>query len=114
MILSKSKYKYIVDLTGIDVDMKWNADGAFIGTLVEKLPNDSTGDNANEGLIWSTFLAVPLLSRPLGPEAGERKFSGNQEAGDNTDSLGIWMDAYAHHTLVDSMGEFLFVDIQGK
>ncbi|KAF8498424.1 kinase-like domain-containing protein, partial [Gautieria morchelliformis] len=91
-------------------EMKWNADGAFLGTLVDKLPDLPAEQRSNQSLIWNVFLAVPLLE----PGATECKFSGNGDTGANSDYLGIWIDAFAHHTVVDSMGEYVFVDIQGK
>ncbi|KAF8507357.1 kinase-like domain-containing protein, partial [Gautieria morchelliformis] len=91
-------------------EMKWNADGAFLGTLVDKLPDLPAEQRSNQSLIWNVFLAVPLLE----PGATECKFSGNGDTGENSDYLGIWIDAFAHHTVVDSMGEYVFVDIQGK
>ncbi|KAF8487772.1 hypothetical protein JB92DRAFT_3130472 [Gautieria morchelliformis] len=90
-------------------EMKWNADGAFLGMLVDKLPDLPAEQRSNQSLIWNVFLAVPLLE----PGATERKFSGNGDTGENSDYLGIWIDEFAHHTVVDSMGEYVFVDIQG-
>ncbi|KAF8522040.1 hypothetical protein JB92DRAFT_2827696 [Gautieria morchelliformis] len=90
-------------------EMKWNADGAFLGTLVDKLPDLPAEQHSNQSLIWNVFLAVPLLE----PGTTERKFSGNGDTGENSDYLGIWIDTFAHHTVVDSMGEYVFVDIQG-
>ncbi|KAF8503873.1 hypothetical protein JB92DRAFT_2739215, partial [Gautieria morchelliformis] len=88
--------------------MKWNADGAFLGMLVDKLPDLPAEQHSNQSLIWNVFLAVPLLE----PGASERKFSSNRDTSGNSDYLGIWINAFAHHTVVDSMGEYVFVDIQ--
>ncbi|KAF8488989.1 hypothetical protein JB92DRAFT_3100950 [Gautieria morchelliformis] len=90
-------------------EMKWNANGAFLGTLVDKLPDPPAEQRSNQSLIWNVSLAVPLLE----PGATEHKFSGNGDTGKNSDYLGIWIDAFAHHMVVDSMGEYVFVDIQG-
>ncbi|KAF8498934.1 kinase-like domain-containing protein [Gautieria morchelliformis] len=90
-------------------EMKWNADGAFLGTLVDKLPDLPAEQRSNQSLIWNIFLAVPLLE----PGATERRFSGNGDTSENSDYLGIWINAFAHHTVVYSMGEYVFVDIQG-
>jgi hypothetical protein len=43
----------------------------------------------------------------------ERKFSGSTTAGYSIDVVGSAMDAYAHHTLVDSNGALLLTDLQG-
>jgi len=63
-------------------------------------------------LIFNTFLAAPLLATDETTE--ERKFSGNDEIASNTDPLGRAVDAYVHHTLVDSFGELLLADVQGN
>lgn len=55
---------------------------------------------------------MPLLD--LGDKTEERKFSGNEEIAQNIDPLGRVIDAYVHHTLVDSLGDILLVDVQGK
>lgn len=57
------------------------------------------------------FLAAPLLTTTGLYE--ERKFSGSDEAGNNIDTIGRTIDAYAHHILVDSGGTFLMTDLQG-
>ncbi|KAF8498936.1 hypothetical protein JB92DRAFT_3099348 [Gautieria morchelliformis] len=94
-------------------DIKWNADDAFLGCLVEPLAEVPAHEQSKQSLLYSTFLATPLLPFPVGPGGMEQKISGNGEVGENTDHIGIWVDAYMHHTLVDSEGEYLFVDIQG-
>ncbi|KAF8531372.1 kinase-like domain-containing protein, partial [Gautieria morchelliformis] len=93
--------------------IKWNADDAFLGCLVEPLAEVPAHERSKQSLLYSTFLATPLLPFPVGPGGMEQKISGNSEVGENTDHVGIWVDAYTHHTLVDSEGEYLFVDIQG-
>ena len=68
---------------------------------------------ANASLIFRDFLAMPLLD--LGGEnIKERKFSGNEEIALNIDPLGRVIDAYVHHALVDSLGDILLVDVQGR
>ncbi|KAF8495824.1 hypothetical protein JB92DRAFT_3146908 [Gautieria morchelliformis] len=94
-------------------DIKWNADDAFLGCLVEPLAEVPAHERSKQSLLYSTFLATPLLPFPVGPGGMEQKISGNGEVGENTDHVGIWVDAYTHHTLVDSEGGYLFVDIQG-
>lgn len=61
------------------------------------------------------FLAAPLLeTRDIEPGYKEVKYSGTDCAGQNTDTLGVAVDAFAHHTLVDSQGTLVFVDLQGS
>jgi hypothetical protein len=92
--------------------MKWNAEGAFIGTLVDPLPCGPTdGTNDNRNLVYDVFLATPLLS--TGSLYREVKFSGNEQPGNNEDMIGRVVDAYSHHVLVDSCFETLISDIQG-
>ena len=92
--------------------MRWNFNGAFIGVLETALPAaPAAEDNDNRSLVFSTFLATPLL--PSGPSYTEEKFSGNTEVGNNSGSIGQAIDAYAHHVVVDSLGSILFADLQG-
>ncbi|KAF8578608.1 hypothetical protein K439DRAFT_1361824, partial [Ramaria rubella] len=90
-------------------NIHWNAKGAFLGMLIEEENIFLPSKGGPQSLRWKSFLATPLL-----PKGKEVKFSGNEEIGDNTDLLGQWIDAFAHHTVIDSMGEFLFADIQGS
>lgn len=71
-----------------------------------------TGATDDRSLIFSDFLAMPLLD--LGGDTEERKFSGNEEIAHNIDPLGQVIDAFVHHALVDSFGDILFVDVQGR
>jgi len=92
--------------------MRWNVDGAFVGWLeTPPPPPPKETDDDNRTFIYSTFLATPLLSS--GPSYTEMKFSGNTEIGNNTGAIGHAVDAYAHHTVVDSLGSVLFADLQG-
>ncbi|KAF8482337.1 hypothetical protein JB92DRAFT_3132383 [Gautieria morchelliformis] len=75
-------------------DIKWNADDAFLGCLVEPLAEIPAHERSKQSLLYSTFLATPLLPFPVGPGGMEQKFSGNSEVGENTDHVGIWVDAY--------------------
>lgn len=75
-------------------------------------PAGADGSIDNRSLIFNTFLAAPLLATDETTE--ERKFSGNDEIASNTDPLGRAVDAYVHHTLVDSFGELLLADVQGN
>src|SRR5258708_7529449 len=92
--------------------MKWNIVGAFIGKLIDLLPPAPTdGTDDNRSLIYDVFLATPLL--PSGALYCEVKFSGNEQPGNNEDTIGRVVDAYSHHVLVDSTFEILISDIQG-
>ena len=83
-------------------DIRWNAAGSFIGTVNEE---DAT-------LEFNTFLAAPFLDTST--LYVERKFSGSTTAGRSKDIVGSAIDAYAHHVLLDSNGELLLTDLQGK
>jgi hypothetical protein len=72
----------------------------------------AAGDTDDRSLLFCDFLAMPLLE--LGDGSDERKFSGNEDVAHNVDALGRVIDAYVHHTLDDSLGDFLLVDVQGK
>ncbi|KAG2030971.1 hypothetical protein BDR03DRAFT_877123, partial [Suillus americanus] len=92
--------------------MKWNVEGAFIGTLVDPLPPRPTdGMNNNRNLLYNVFLATPLLS--TSSLYHEVKFSGNEQPGNNEDMIRCVVDAYSHHVLIDSCFETLISDIQG-
>ncbi|KAF8572834.1 hypothetical protein K439DRAFT_1625501, partial [Ramaria rubella] len=84
---------------------------AFLGTLVTPL-SATEMEQSGEGLIWSTFLVVPLLACPQGEGSVEFKFSRNTETGNSRGLLGMWVDAYAHHTIIDSAREWLIADLQ--
>jgi len=43
----------------------------------------------------------------------ERKFSGTQKAGFNSDLMGKTCDAFAHFSMMDSANSFVLADIQG-
>ena len=83
-------------------DIRWNAAGSFIGIVNEE---DAT-------LEFNTFLAAPFLDTST--LYVERKFSGGTTAGRSKDIVGSAIDAYAHHVLLDSNGELLLTDLQGK
>ncbi|KAF8501224.1 kinase-like domain-containing protein [Hysterangium stoloniferum] len=93
--------------------LRWNTKDTFIGKLIDEV-KDATDSSQNSSLVepsirWNAFLAAPLLPKPT----REAKCSGNEQAGSNTDRLGMCVDAFAHHTVIDSVGEFLFADLQG-
>ena len=95
------------------LDIRWNFDGAFLGTVncSDISPTPKDGEKDNRPLIFATFLATLLLS--TSGLYTECKFSGCDEAGDNTDDIGRAVDAFAHHVLVDSMGSIVLTDLQG-
>ncbi|KAF8515854.1 hypothetical protein JB92DRAFT_3153435 [Gautieria morchelliformis] len=62
-------------------------------------------------LTWGKFFLNSFIR--CAHQYGAKNIPGNGDTGENSDYLGIWIDAFAHHTVVDSMGEYVFVDIQG-
>jgi myosin-heavy-chain kinase len=92
--------------------MHWNFKGAFIGRVLELAAAPDEGEVDERSLVFMDFLAAPLLE--INNETGEeRKFSGNEDIAHNKDPLGRMIDAYVHHTLIDSFGDILLVDVQG-
>ncbi|KAF5334157.1 hypothetical protein D9758_014812 [Tetrapyrgos nigripes] len=111
--LGKGLYKenmVVMMLQSFSTALSWNSKDAFLTKLTQ--PLDSPVDDDNTSLVFNTFLVVPLLD--FGGLFVERKFSGNNEVGKNdANRLGQVMDAFAHHVIDDSNGEFVFADIQG-
>lgn len=91
--------------------MRWNAPGSFVGTVTTLLPCPATDEVDKRSLVYSTFLAAPLLVTD--GEYKEQKFSGNLELPQNTSRIGRAIDAYAHHVVADSGGEIMLADLQG-
>ncbi|KAH7904484.1 hypothetical protein BJ138DRAFT_1106788 [Hygrophoropsis aurantiaca] len=91
--------------------IKWNAEGVFIGKLLEPPPSAPKEGEDNRTFIYNIFLAAPLLQ--TGSGYSEVKFSGNTDIGNNRDPLGCAMDAFAHHVVVDSARTILISDLQG-
>ena len=90
----------------------WNFADAFLGTITSGLlPAPMAGEADSQSLVSKTFLAVPLLK--TSGLYNEWKFSGSDMAGDNVDTVGCAIDAYAHHILADSNGSLLMTDLQG-
>ena len=58
-----------------------------------------------------TFLAAPYI--PCGDSYTEEKWSRTHKAGNNDTPLGQVMDAFAHHSLIDSNYTAVIVDLQG-
>ncbi|THH28071.1 hypothetical protein EUX98_g6111 [Antrodiella citrinella] len=101
----------VYNCRGMLPDMSFNHAGAFIGTTVNE---DQVSQDLNaKALMYTSFLATPLIDTQddFGPLI---KFSGSVGPGSNTHSaVGIAVDAFAHHVLVDSEGACIFVDLQG-
>ncbi|KAG6380424.1 kinase-like domain-containing protein [Boletus reticuloceps] len=90
----------------------WNVERTFIGTVEEAIPpKPMDGSEDNRTLLFKTFLAAPLLS--CDGLYQERKFCGNTDIPQNEDRLGLAIDAYIHHALVDSGKTVLLSDLQG-
>ncbi|EDR04945.1 uncharacterized protein LACBIDRAFT_303845 [Laccaria bicolor S238N-H82] len=90
----------------------WNFEGAFMGKVTSgMLPHPADGEEDNRSLIYPIFLVAPLIATT--GLYKERKFSGNDQAGNNNDEVGRVIDAYSHHVLVDSNGFLLLSDLQG-
>jgi hypothetical protein len=104
--LSRSAYhRYCV------LEIKWNFAGSFISCATGIAPAPDSGTVDNRSLLFDYFLATPLLD--INDKTEERKFSGNEDVGHNTDPLGRVINAYIHHVLVDSLGDILLADVQG-
>ncbi|EIM92067.1 uncharacterized protein STEHIDRAFT_136098 [Stereum hirsutum FP-91666 SS1] len=107
----RAKY-YDMDLAKLVPKMTWNADEAFLGKVadsnIQKGSKDAS-DPDERSLLWPMFLATPLI-----PDSyQEVKFSGNEQWEGNSTVVGRVIDAYAHHTVLDTAKEYLFVDLQG-
>ena len=104
---------FICLLNFYKIAIRWNSHGAFLGSVnvadIGECPSEGKEDTRS--LIFSDFLATPLLS--TGGLYKERKFSGSDQAGDSIDDIGRAIDAFAHHVLVDTKGAFLLTDLQG-
>ena len=93
----------------IDQALHFNAANAFIGTVTTDV---GAPTNDNRTLLYQTFLAAPYI--PCGDSYTEEKWSGTHEAGNNDTPLGQVMDAFAHHSLIDSNYTAVIVDLQGN
>ena len=93
----------------IDQVLRFNAANAFIGTVTTDV---GAPTNDNQTLLYQTFLAAPYI--PCGDGYTEEKWSGTHEAGNNDTPLGQVMDAFAHHSLIDSNYTAVIVDLQGN
>jgi len=61
--------------------------------------------------MYRTFLAAPYIAKADG--FVKHKWSGTNQAGDNTDPVGVVINAFAHHSLIDSNYTAVLVDLQG-
>jgi hypothetical protein len=90
-------------------------DKAFIQNVIQDFPegalDELDDDNDKQPLVYKTFLAAPYITRSEG--CIQEKWSGTNEAGDNTRELGCVIDAFTHHSLVDSNHTAVIVDLQG-
>ena len=94
------------------LDIKWNVEQTFVGTVDEVIPPKPTdGVEENYTLLFKAFLAAPLL--PCDGLYQERKFYGNTDIPLNEDHLGLAIDAYVHHALLNSGKTVLLSDLQG-
>ncbi|EGN92481.1 hypothetical protein SERLA73DRAFT_65663, partial [Serpula lacrymans var. lacrymans S7.3] len=90
----------------------WNAKGTFVGMVTTEIPRKPTDGSEDDcTLLFKTFLAAPLLL--CDGLYKERKFCGNTDITQNEDSLGLVIDAYVYHTLLDSGKTVLLSDLQG-
>jgi hypothetical protein len=100
--------------------LRFNAAEAFTGTVLidiedpptqneDAAPKDEVDDRRT--LVYKMFLAAPYV--PHGDGYLEQKWSGTDQAGDNTSHIGCVMDTFTHHTLVDSNQTAVVVDLQG-
>ena len=93
----------------IDQVLCFNAANAFIGMVTTDV---GAPTNDNQTLLYQTFLAAPYI--PCGDGYTEEKWSRTHEAGNNDTPLGQVMDAFAHHSLIDSNYTAVIVDLQGN
>jgi hypothetical protein len=94
------------------MDLQFNTTGAFLGMAVDKVanhPKESEPDPRT--ILYETILAAPYISILDG--FSERKWLGTNQAGDNKNCFGAVIDAFAHHTLIDSNSTAVLVDLQG-
>ena len=109
----------------LNPDIHCNAGETFLGKVLvlppatvpvlPELDADITEMSYPKGdkrsLIWTTFLASPLVSKDM--IHVEQKFCGNQDIPNNKDTLGWIIDAFQHQVVVHSQKEILLCDLQG-
>ena len=84
--------------------LHFNTANTFIGTVTTDV-----GAPINDN---QTFLAAPYI--PCGDGYTKEKWSRTPKAGNNDTPLGQVMDAFAHHSLIDSNYTAVIVDLQGN
>ena len=90
--------------------MHYNALGSFVGLVnsqdIKPRPNIAKDTRS----LWHhVFFAAPLLAGTF------VKYSGSKTAGHNGDvGFGAAIDAFAHHVVVETGGNALLCDLQGK
>ena len=91
--------------------LRWNK--PFVGKISDDdYIAEALKPSAERICLWPHFLAAPLL--PFNLSGWEEvKLCGNLDVPANTSIIGCAVDAYVHHTLVDSGGTLLLADIQG-
>ncbi|KAJ4500375.1 kinase-like domain-containing protein [Lentinula lateritia] len=108
-------------LAGVSIPgsgLTFNITDAFVGTTILPIPSgglpmEESIENDDRSLLYNTFLVVPLLT--ISGLYQEKKFSGNSMIGYNDDDFaGKLIDAFAHHVLEHTKGEYMLADLQGK
>ena len=91
------------------IELWFNAAGAFIETTINKVPDHPESNKADtRTLVYKIFLAAPYIALTDG--FIEQKWS----VTNNKDPIGIVIDAFAHHLLIDSNYTAVLMDLQGE
>ncbi|KDQ11751.1 hypothetical protein BOTBODRAFT_46186 [Botryobasidium botryosum FD-172 SS1] len=95
--------------------MKFHTEGSFLAEISSRTLPDFHSADCHEALAKELVPTNHFLATVLLPTKGEafEKFSGTEEAGHGTTALGKALDAFAHHTFVESAADMVFVDLQG-
>ena len=110
----------ILDLTDVlrylVLGIRWNP--VWVGVINEdNMTQERNIANSKErAFLWNAFIAAPLLDLPLEQVDNHRevKFAGNSDYDPNTTVIGRIIDAYIHHSVVDTQGLILLADVQGS
>ncbi|KAF5325454.1 hypothetical protein D9619_009979 [Psilocybe cf. subviscida] len=98
----------------LNAALRFNTNGAFVGQVNGKDLSDWEAQHGMDApLKFTTFLAAPYLPARDSSLYEERKFSGTEETGFNSDIVGMVLDAFAHHVVDDSSGYHHLCDLQG-
>jgi hypothetical protein len=69
--------------------------------VVDDVPNTPDDGEANmQTVIYKSFLVAPYIA--VGEGFCKQKWSGTNQARDNKDFIGVFIDAFTHHSLVNS------------